>query len=346
MISTLDYPRQFWLSFGFLLLIAAASILATSTDLSPLASLGPLTIAILIGVVYGNTVHPRTSPLWRTGFRFAQTTLLRLGIALYGFRITVHDVLQVGGGGLTVSVFMAGSTLVVGMLVGRMLRMDRDLVLLTTVGSAVCGAAAVLATAPLIRTQPYKITVAIVTVVIFGSLSMIIFPLLHEFLPFSSQALGVYIGATVHEVAQVVAIGDAIGPETASTAVVVKLTRVMFLGLVLLTVTSVTLLLRRQMRNRADNTQDTAAPVVYFPWFAVGFVVAVLINSTDWIPKDLVSIITSVDVLLLAMAMVAVGAETNWINMRGATLRPMLLALTMFLYLAIAGFAIVSWVLL
>ncbi|MDL0433243.1 YeiH family protein [Marinobacter sp. TBZ242] len=345
MISTLDYPRPFWLSFGFLLLIAATSILATSTDLSPLASLGPLTIALLIGVVYGNTLHPRTAPPWRTGFRFAQTTLLRLGIALYGFRITVHDVLQVGVGGLTVSLFMAGSTLVVGLLVGRMLRMDRDLVLLTTVGSSICGAAAVLATAPLIRTQPYKITVAIVTVVIFGSLSMVIFPLLHEFLPFSSQALGVYIGATVHEVAQVVAIGDAIDPATAATAVVVKLTRVMFLGLALLAITSVALLLRQKSRNRADKSSNTTAPV-YFPWFAVGFVVAVLINSTGWIPQDLVSIITSVDVILLAMAMVAVGAETNWINMRGATLRPMLLALTMFLYLAIAGFAIVSWVLL
>src|SRR5690606_34311142 len=127
-------------------------------------------------------------------------------------------------------VLMVAMVMLIGYQIGtRMLGLDRETALLTCAGSAICGAAAVLATEATIRARASSTAMAVATVVLFGSLAMFIYPLLYPLTGFAEQLFGAYIGATVHEVAQIVAVGGAVGPDALDTAVIVKLVRVMLL---------------------------------------------------------------------------------------------------------------------
>ncbi|KAA0972802.1 putative sulfate exporter family transporter [Pseudomonas sp. ANT_H12B] len=157
------------------------------------------------------------------------------------------------------------TVLVVGYLFGtRVLKLDRETTLLTCAGSAICGAAAVLAAEATIRSRPAATSMAVATVVLFGSLSMLVYPLLYPLTGLNESTFGIYIGATVHEVAQVVAAGDAVGPHALANAVIVKLVRVMLLIPFLL-------ILSQWWNIRRSDEQKTKGGIV-IPWFAFGFV--------------------------------------------------------------------------
>ena len=145
--------------------------------------------------------------------------------------------MAVGLPGLAVSVAVVLGTLLIGTVVGqRLLGLDRDTAMLTSAGSAICGAAAVLAFEPTLRSAPHKSAVAVATVVLFGTLSMFLYPVLYHagWLNLDTQALGIYIGGTIHEVAQVVGAASNVDPATTEVATIVKMTRVALLVPVLL----------------------------------------------------------------------------------------------------------------
>ena len=174
---------------------------------------------------------------WGVGVNFTARRLLRIAVAFYGLNISIQQIAAVGLPGLAVSVAVVLGTLLIGTVVGqRMLGLDRDTAMLTAAGSAICGAAAVLAFEPTLRAAPHKSAVAVATVVLFGTLSMFLYPILYHagWLDFDTQALGIYIGGTIHEVAQVVGAASNIDPATTEVATIVKMTRVALLVPVLL----------------------------------------------------------------------------------------------------------------
>jgi len=139
-----------------------------------------LTVAIVLGIVLGNTVYPRLGASCGEGVRFSKQTLLRAGIILYGFRLTFQDIAHVGMAGVVIDAAMLLSTFGLAWLVGtKVLKLDRDAALLIGAGSSICGAAAVMATEPVLRARSEQVTVAVSTVVIFGSLAIFLYPLLH-----------------------------------------------------------------------------------------------------------------------------------------------------------------------
>lgn len=193
-----------------------------------------LTLAILIGAVLGNGWPALAQGARRAGLGLAQRNLLRAGVALYGFNLSWQQIVVVGSAGLLADVLLVASTLALGCFIGiRLLGLDRETALLTAAGSAICGAAAVVATVPVLRLDEArtaeKTAVAVGTVVLFGTLAMGLYPLLYAWIGPQHLDFGRYVGSTVHEVAQVVAIGDALGPEVARGAVVVKMIRVLLL---------------------------------------------------------------------------------------------------------------------
>lgn len=296
------------------------------------SGLSPLTLAILLGIAAGNMLGERWIVAGTPGIDFAKTRLLRLGIILYGFQITLDDIQMVGGAGLLINLVIIFSTIAVALYLGRrVFRMEGAAALLIGIGSAICGAAAILAAASVVRAEARQVSVAVATVVLFGTLAMLIYPLAFPYLALSEQAYGIFVGSTIHEMAQVIGAGHAVGSEAAAMAVIQKMLRVMMLAPLLL-------LLSGYMSLRRAG-EDVRQPLM-IPWFALLFIAASLLNSFIPLPPGLHQKVVAADFFLLATAMAALGLQTQFAAVREAGLRPLLLAGAVFIFLALGGYAI------
>jgi uncharacterized integral membrane protein (TIGR00698 family) len=309
--------------------------------------ISPLTVAIILGMLVGNTFYPSIKPWAETGVCISRQTLLRYGVVLYGFRLTLQDVGHVGWQGVLIDSLILASTFVLSLQVGtRLLGLDRTVAMLVGAGSAICGAAAVLAVQPLVRGKPEQASVAVTGVVIFGTISMFLYPFLYHLnhlwlvIPGGATAFGIYIGSTVHEVAQVVAAGRQIGSDdVAGTAVIAKMVRVMMLAPFLPLLAAYMRARARRMNAKAGAIEEFECPVTV-PTFALLFIAAVLFNSLDVIPHPVVGMITRLDNWLLATAMGALGISTHFDTLRRSGGRPLLLTFILFLWLVVGGAAV------
>ncbi len=297
-----------------------------------------LIIGIVLGMIYANTLRSKLPKEWCSGILFSTKTLLRLGIILYGFRITFYNIEAVGLAGIATSAMVVTSTFIIGYFVGtRWLKLDKETTILTSAGSSICGAAAVLATEPVVNAEAHKSAIAVSTVVVFGTIAMFLYPFLYKMglIPLTPQQMGIYIGGTLHEVAHVVAAGNALGTEASQTAVIVKMIRVMmlapflvFLGLWLL-----------QSSHGIVKKQKNK---IMIPWFAVWFIVMAGFNSLDLLPQTVITNINAIDTFLLTMAMSALGMETSIEKFKNVGMKPIYLASILFLWLIFGGFYIVK----
>lgn len=301
------------------------------TDLS----ISPMIIGIVLGMLYANSLRNNLPETWVPGIQFCSKRLLRLGIILYGFRLTFQDIAAVGTAGIIIDIIVVTVTIVGGVAIGRLLKMDRDIALLTSVGSGICGAAAVLGAESTIQTKPYKTAVAVATVVIFGTIAMFIYPIAFRsgILQLTPSEMGIFAGSTLHEVAHAVGAGNAMGPEVANTAIIVKMIRVMLLIPVLFSLGYwVAVKVRRSETAEAGHRGKVA-----IPWFALGFLGVIMFNSLDLLPQSVIAVIEYIDTFLLTMAMVALGAETSIDKFKKAGAKPFILAFILFIWLIGGG---------
>jgi uncharacterized integral membrane protein (TIGR00698 family) len=310
--------------------ISAVAFLMARVPALAALGLSALTLAIIIGAVLGNIGHRAlASPATLPGLHFAQKTLLRLGVALYGLNLSLHQILHVGPAAIGVDVFIVASTVLVGWWVGfRWLRMDRETVLLASSGSAICGAAAVIAAESVLGAAPHKTSAAVGQVVLFGSIAMLVYPLLFGVAGVDREPFGIYVGSTVHEVAQVVAIGKTIGGATAENAVIVKMIRVMLLAPFLIILGRFAL--------PGGPAPGVAAPP-RLPGFAIAFIVIALVHPYLRLPESVLTGLRTVDVYLLAAAMAALGLDTTVAKLRIAGRDAVVLGAILFAYLIIGG---------
>lgn len=333
--------RNVQLLNGLVFVALFASVAFHLVDLPFLTALGisPLIVGIVVGMCYGNTLHVHMPVYLKPGILFSSKSLLRLAIVLYGFRLTFQDLAQVGFKGVALAAFMLGTTFLMGSWLGiKVFRLPRRLALLTAAGSSVCGAAAVLAVEPVVKAENHESSIAVGTVVVFGTLAMLLYPLLysHGLLPMSAEVYGAFAGTTLHEVAHAVAAGQAISPEAGNTAVIVKMMRVIMLAPLLVALGF--WLRRAAMRNGEQTTDGNASHMKSFPWFAVLFVATIGINSLGIIPAGMVNAINAFDVFLLTMAMCALGMETSLEKVRKVGPKPFLLAGILAVWLATGGY--------
>ena len=298
-------------------------------------SFSPMIIGIILGMLYANSLRNNLPDTWVPGIQFCSKKILRLGIILYGFRLTFQDIVNVGVSGIVVDAIIVATTILGGVWIGRLLKMDRDTALLTSVGSGICGAAAVLGAESTIRTQPYKTAVAVATVVIFGTISMFFYPIAYRsgWLDLTPQEMGIYTGSTLHEVAHAVGAGNAMGTEVSNVAIIVKMIRVMLLVPVLLV-----LGFWVARRNSSEAGASTEKGKVSIPWFAIGFLAVIGFNSLNLLPAIFVDAINYVDTFLLTMAMAALGAETSIDKFKKAGPKPFVLAFCLDVWLIIGGY--------
>ena len=340
-MATLSIPTHRYSLWHFLPGLAlAATITALALWLGNIPSvagfgLGALTLAILCGMVIGNTLYPKIWQHCEGGVLFAKQHLLRLGIILYGFRLTFSQIADVGVSGVVIDILTLTSTFALACWLGqKVFGLDKQTSWLIGAGSSICGAAAILATEPVLKAEASKVTVAVATVVIFGTLAIFIYPMMYPYVTqwFTPETFGIYSGSTMHEVAQVVAAGHAISPETENAAVIAKMLRVMMLAPFLIFLAA-----RVKQLAPAGPAQKSKITI---PWFAVLFIVVAMFNSLHLLPTWTVNILIKLDTFLLAMAMAALGLTTHISALKKAGVRPLLMALILFVWLIIGGAAI------
>jgi uncharacterized integral membrane protein (TIGR00698 family) len=299
-----------------------------------------LTAAIVLGILVGNTLYAHVAEAAGLGVTFSKQTLLRAGVILYGLRLTLHDIGQVGIAGVLIDALVLTSTFAIAVTLGtRYFRLDREAVILIGAGSAICGAAAVMATEPVVRAKADHVAIAVSTVIVFGTVAMFLYPMMYAFMPHglwnvSARAFGVYTGSTIHEVAQVFAAGRSVSEGVANTAVITKMVRVMMLAPFLIGLSA---WLGHRTEPRAGVRRAHSLSI---PWFAVAFVGVVIFNSLALPPPRILSVANSVDTLLLAMAMAALGLTTHVSALRAAGPKPLLLGAALLFWLIIGGGAI------
>ena len=330
--------RSLWHFVPGLALTAAltgAALWAGSFPAIAGAGFSALTLAILFGMVVGNTVYPKIWQPCDGGVIFAKQYLLRLGIILYGFRLTFAQIADVGVSGILIDVLTLSSTFFIACFLGqKVFGLDKHTSWLIGAGSSICGAAAVLASEPVVKAEASKVTVAVATVVIFGTIAIFLYPAMYPLLAhwFTPEIYGIYMGSTMHEVAQVVAAGHAVSPDAENAAVIAKMLRVMMLAPFLLFLAA-----RVKQLTPAGNGEKSKITI---PWFAIMFILVAVFNSFHLLPKAVVEMLVTLDTVLLAMAMAALGVTTHVSALKKAGAKPLLMALMLFVWLIVGGGAI------
>ena len=314
-------------------------------------SLSPLIVGIILGMLYANSLRNKLPETWVPGIKFCTKQLLRWGIVLYGFRLTLTEVAAVGIPAVAVDLVIVTVTIFGGVLLGRLLKIDRDTALMTSTGSAICGAAAVLGAEPVVKCEGYKTAIAVSTVVIFGTLSMFLYPLMYRMGlldGLTDTGVAVYTGSTLHEVAHVAGAGNAMDPTDAlgiaGTATITKMIRVMMLAPVLVVMGFV--LGRRKSSGACKEKSKIAVP-----WFAFGFIGIICLNSLLQYLFGVESVreiplngaIEYADTFLLTMAMTALGTETSIDKFRQAGAKPFVLAGLLYVWLVAGGYFVTKY---
>ncbi|MEU9510099.1 putative sulfate exporter family transporter [Micromonospora sp. NPDC048170] len=261
----------------------------------------PLVVTIVLGVLLSALGGYR--PQFRDGLRLAASTLLRIGIVLLGLQLVVSDIYRLGAGPIVVVLVSVATAFVVTRWVGRRLGMTPARSLLVATGVAICGASAVAAMNQVADGEDDDAVTAVAVVTVLGTLSLAVLPALGLLLGLDDAMFGMWIGASVHEVGQVVAIGGAVGAAALSTAVVVKLFRVVLLAPLVAAVA----IGRRSAAQKVDGAK--LPPIL--PWFVAGFLAMVALRTTGWMPGGVLTAASTTSTLLLAMAMFALGAAVD-----------------------------------
>ncbi len=339
---------------GLLLMVlfSCAAFYIAEIPLVKSLSLSPLIVGILLGMIYANTLRKHLPEAWNPAMKFCTKQILRTGIVLYGFRLTLTQVQEVGLAAFTIDLIIVCGTICLGVILGRLIKLDSQTALMTATGSSICGAAAVLGAEPVVRCPSHKTAIAVSTVVIFGTISMFLYPVLYRagvLDGLTDLQVAIYTGSTLHEVAHVAGAGNAMDPTDAlgiaGTATITKMIRVMLLAPVLVVMS----LVLAHLRSLAPG--DKKKNKITIPWFAFGFIAVIAINTllqalfeaptVKDIPLN--GAIEYLDTFLLTMAMTALGADTSIDKFKAAGAKPFVLAFMLFIWLVFGGYFLTKY---
>lgn len=292
--------------------------------------------AILIGAVLTNAVSLPAA--LQPGITFASKQMLRFAVGLLGLRLSLSQVLDVGPVGLGLVVFAVAATFGFSLLVGKWLGLSKSLSTVLAAGTSICGASAIVAVAGVIDAKEEETAIGVGAITVYGTLVMFLFPVIGSLLGLSAEAFGLWAGASIHEVAQVIAAAfafDAASPTGASIdiATVVKLGRVLMLA-------PVAIILSITYRRARAPGAPRVSPV---PWFVMLFIITMVIRSSELLPSIAVTRLLEFDALLLAVSMAGLGLDLRWAKVKAAGLKPLYATLLSTVFIAAIS---LGWVLL
>jgi uncharacterized integral membrane protein (TIGR00698 family) len=325
--------RRWWLPTC----VTVAAVLgarAFSDRVSSVVRLSPLAFAVLVGIALANAaVLPARAA---KDIRTLGKKLLRVGVALLGFRLAIGDVTELGVVTLLAVVAVVAVTFLGTQLLASVVGLRPGFGLLLGTGYAICGASAIAAMEPNADAEPEEVAYALSLVTLCGTLSIALLPPLGRLVGLDAEAFGVFAGAAVHDVAQVIATASAFDADAVQSAAVVKLSRVVMLA-PLVTLVSVH---RRRQANGAVPGKDSVARPPLVPLFIAAFLLAMGLRSAELLPAGALDNLRTADGLLLAAGMFALGTGTSLRELRRLGGRPLVLGL--FAWVLVAGVSLAA----
>ena len=314
--------------------IVSAVVAAAACFLSEHYGAPVMLFALLLGMAL-NFLADDTK--CKAGIEFTARTVLRVGIALLGMRITLSQITALGWQPIALVLTLVAVTISVSIVVAKMLGFERSFGMLTGGATAICGASAALALSAALPNHPQKEKATLFTVIgvsALSTLAMIVYPMIANWLEFSPQLAGVFLGATIHDVAQVVGAGYSMSTETGDTATVVKLMRVAMLLPVIICAAMFT-------RMQGAETGGERPPLL--PWFAVGFLILACINSTGWAPTVVQGGINEASRWALIIAISALGMKTRIKELASVGIKPILFMMSETIFLVVLVVVLMRW---
>lgn len=315
---------------GVVLTAAIAAMALMLRNIIGVAAMSPMILSLVIGLVLHNVIAlpSQTSP----GVTFSLKQILRLGIILLGLQVTVFEILQLGGAAFAVTGLTLAATFLVIRYAGPLFGVDRPLSELIAAGTAICGASAVIAANTVSKGSDEDVAYAVACVSILGSAAMLIYPLLAQPLGLDALSFGLWTGATIHEVAQVAGAAFQHSEAAGQFGTVSKLTRVLMLAPLILSMAAI-----RDIGRGTDSRVRSQ-----MPWFVLGFILLVIFNSVVDLPRSLNENAASVTAFLLSMALAAMGLQIDISKLRAKGLRPLMLGIFGWLFIAVFGLAMLK----
>lgn len=324
------------------LALAVAALALRETTGVP--ALNPVVVALLLGITLGAGLRairgPSSTTALRPGVAFAVRPLLRAAIVLLGLQVTLGALLDLGPGALAVAVAVVALTLPTTVLMGRAMGVDPSLAALIGTGTAICGASAVVAASQVLRGRDGEgsgaaeadVAYALAVITLCGTAALVLWPALATPLGLDdARSYGLWAGASVHEVVQAVGAAAAGGEEAARAGTVMKLARVVLLA-------PAVVALGWWAASRAG-AGGAARARVATPWFAVGFLALVVVNSTGLLSAAASDASRAVVPLMLAASVAALGLSTDLRALRARGAAPLALGVASTLFIAV-----VAWV--
>jgi len=315
---------------GIVLVAMITAVAFSARNVSGFALFSPMILAVVAGMIHSNMLG--TPAHAKAGIAFSQRQLLRFAIVLLGFQLTLGQVVSIGAGGVGIVALTLGATFVFTITLGRLIGVDAKLARLIAAGTSICGASAIVATNIVTEARDEDVTYAVASITLFGTIAMLGFPLLAPVLGLDQHAFGLWAGASIHEVAQVIGAGFQNGTQAGEIATVAKLTRVAMLAPMVIALG----LMARRRSNDPSSDQSGARPPI--PWFVVAFVAVVALNSLVAIPPEVKSAVGLATTIMLTMGLAAMGLQADISQLRSRGLRPLALAFSAFLF--IGGFSL------
>lgn len=314
---------------GLVLTAVVATAAFAIKGLPYLSVFSPMILAVIVGIIFSNVVGTPANA--GSGILLSQKGLLRFAIGLLGFQLTVHQVVSIGFVGLAVAVIPLVATFFFTIGLGRLLGIDRKLTELLAAGTSICGASAIVATNAVTGAREEDVAYSVASITLFGTIAMLTYPFLAPVLGLDAHAYGLWAGASIHEVPQVVAATFQNGPVAGETGAITKLARVAMLAPMILALGFAA--------RRTAASANVKPPV---PWFVFGFIAAVAVNSVITIPTEVKQTLAIITAFLLTMGLAAMGLRTDVSHIRLRGIRPLILAFMATLFIAILSLLILK----
>ncbi|MDH4556608.1 putative sulfate exporter family transporter [Pseudomonas sp. BN417] len=314
--------------------IVSAMVAAAATFLSEHYGAPVMLFALLLGL---SVNFLAADGVCKPGIEFTAREVLRVGVALLGIRITLEQIASLGWQPVAMVVALVVVTILVSIVAARAMGFNTLFGLLTGGATAICGASAALALAAALPSHEKKERATLFTVIgvsALSTLAMILYPMIAQAFGLSPLHAGLFIGGTIHDVAQVVGAGYSMSPETGDSATVVKLMRVAMLLPVILCAALIT---------RARGAEPGSKRPPLLPWFAVGFVVLAAVNSTGFIPPAVQDAGNELSRWCLVIAISALGMKTQLKELASVGIKPILLMVGETAFLAALVLAMLRW---
>ena len=316
---------------GIVLVTMITAVAFSARNVSGFALFSPMIVAVVAGMIYSNVLG--TPVHAKAGIAFSQKRLLRFAIVLLGFQLTLGQVVSIGAGGVGIVAATLGATFVFTITLGRLIGVDAKLAQLIAAGTSICGASAIVATNIVTDARDEDVTYAVASITLFGTVAMLGFPLMAPLLGLDQHAFGLWAGASIHEVAQVIGAGFQNGTQSGEIATVAKLTRVAMLAPMVVAL--------GLMARRKNSSEVAARPPM--PWFVAAFVAVVALNSLVTVPAEVKSAMALATTIMLTMGLAAMGLQADISQLRSRGLRPLALAFSAFLFIGCFSLMLVKF---